>query len=173
MIRWSLRRKVIFRLEIVLLKFGKLWSAIIPKVVILGERAKDRSKRRIFLFRTHFCLSRYNFRFPRYRRVKRKLIFNRFQIPAKYYKFLEKRTFRKKYSQVRSRHALCLKRYESLYLDNRLRYRNESKRSFGVTILSVSRVDFDGKIFIDRFKRVSITYKNPSYLNNFVRIQTI
>ncbi len=42
-----------------------------------GQRVEDRWKRDTFPFKTLFCLSRYDFRFPRYRRVKRKVIFNR------------------------------------------------------------------------------------------------
>ena len=42
---------------------------------------EDRWKRVTFLFETLFCLSRYNFRLPRYRRVKRKVIFNRLLAP--------------------------------------------------------------------------------------------
>lgn len=36
---------------------------------------KDRWKRGILLFKTHFCLSRYDFPLPRYHRVKERIIF--------------------------------------------------------------------------------------------------
>ena len=42
-----------------------------------GQRMNDRWKRGTLLFKTLFHLSRYHFRFPRYRRVKRRVIFNR------------------------------------------------------------------------------------------------
>ena len=42
-----------------------------------GQRVNGRQKRGIFLFKTLFHLSRYHFRFQRYRRVKERIIFNR------------------------------------------------------------------------------------------------
>ena len=79
------KRKVIFNqlkpIEI-LLKFRKIWVAIIPKVVISGERMKDGWNRWTFFFKTLFHLSRYDFRLPSYRRVKRKVIFNRLLSPS-------------------------------------------------------------------------------------------
>ena len=41
----------------------------------LDQRAKDHWKRGIFLFKLIFDLSRYDFRFSRYRRVKKRVIF--------------------------------------------------------------------------------------------------
>ena len=79
------KRKVIFnrlkRIEI-LLKVRKIWVAIIPKIVTSGERMKDRWNRWTFSFKTLFRLSRYDFRFPRYRRAKKIVIFNRFPSPS-------------------------------------------------------------------------------------------
>ena len=41
------------------------------------RRMDDRWNRGIFPFKTLFDLSQYDFRFPRYRRAKKKVIFNR------------------------------------------------------------------------------------------------
>ena len=41
------------------------------------QRMSDHSKRGTFPFKMLFHSSRYDFRFPRYRRVKKKVIFNR------------------------------------------------------------------------------------------------
>lgn len=48
--------------------------------MISGHRMNDRWKRGILPFKMFFHLSRYDIRFPRYPRVKRKLIFNRFLV---------------------------------------------------------------------------------------------
>lgn len=42
-----------------------------------GERVNDHRKRGTLPFKTLFPLSRYDFRFPSYRRAKTKVIFNR------------------------------------------------------------------------------------------------
>ena len=47
-----------------------------------GERINDRWKRGFLLFKTVFGPSRYDFRFPRYRRVKKRVIFNRLLSPS-------------------------------------------------------------------------------------------
>lgn len=47
-----------------------------------GQRICDHQKRGTFLFKTAFHLSRYDFRLPRYRRVKKKVIFNRLLPPS-------------------------------------------------------------------------------------------
>ena len=64
------------------LKLEKLWIAITPKIMTRGQRMNDHQKRGIFTFKTLFDSSRYDFRFPRYRRVKRKIIFNRLLSPS-------------------------------------------------------------------------------------------
>ena len=75
----SSRKKVIFnRLHQTRLKLRKLWTAVTRKITTSGGRVNDRRKRGIFPFKTLFGLSRYDFRLPRYRRVKRSVIFNRF-----------------------------------------------------------------------------------------------
>ena len=51
-------------------------------MLTFGEPINDRWKRRILLFKTLFRLSRYDFRLPRYRRVKRMVIFNRLLSPS-------------------------------------------------------------------------------------------
>ena len=43
---------------------------------------RDRWKRGILPFETHFYLSRYAFSFPRYRRVKKSVIFDRLLLPS-------------------------------------------------------------------------------------------
>ena len=58
------------------LKLRKLWTAISPRLTISGKLAKDHWKRRIFPFKTLFRLSRYDFRFLRYPRVKEKIFFS-------------------------------------------------------------------------------------------------
>ena len=45
-----------------------------------GQRMSDRWKRRTFPFKTLFHSSRYDFRLPRYRRAKTRVIFNRLSI---------------------------------------------------------------------------------------------
>lgn len=45
---------------------------MILKIIILDERMKDSYKRGILLFETLFRLSRYDFRFPKYHRVKKR-----------------------------------------------------------------------------------------------------
>ena len=47
-----------------------------------GERINDRWKRGSLLFKTVFGPSRYDFRLPRYRRVKKEVIFNRLLSPS-------------------------------------------------------------------------------------------
>ena len=47
-----------------------------------GQRMSDRWKRGTLPFKTLFHLSRYDFRLPRYRRVKQKVIFNRLLSPS-------------------------------------------------------------------------------------------
>ena len=78
----SCKEKTIFNrlssLYQTLLKLEKIWIAITPKIVNFKRRVRDHWKRGTFLFKTLFELFRYDFRFPRYRRVKRKVIFNRF-----------------------------------------------------------------------------------------------
>lgn len=58
-------------------KLGKVWTAAFPKIVTSGQRVGACSKRGSLLFQTPFHLSRYNFRLPRYRRAKKRVIFNR------------------------------------------------------------------------------------------------
>lgn len=124
------------------------------------------------LFEEHFSLKRIlvyldsNFRLQRYRRVKRKLIFNRFvssNSSAKYYKFLEER-----HSQTR-----YLMRFESLYLDNRMDTISslslEWTRKFLISFYAFCRLILRNFIlFLLQIHNVS--GKNPSYLNNFEEI---
>ena len=49
---------------------------------MLGQWMKDRWKQRSLLFKTLFHLSRYDFRFPRYPHVKKRIIFNRLLFPS-------------------------------------------------------------------------------------------
>ena len=55
-----------------LLKIGKIGIAITPRIITFNQRVSDRQKRGTLLFKTLFDLFRYDFRFPRYRRVKEK-----------------------------------------------------------------------------------------------------
>ena len=130
-----------------------------------GQRVNDRQKRGSFLFKMLFHLSRSDFRFSRYRRVKRRVIFDRLPSPSSsltrtsrshlvsltYTKLQTSgrrnswksvvRVSRKK-MQVRDpfiTSALC-KRYghfKSLYLSNQLRYRDKSKRKFNGMFFSM------------------------------------
>ena len=65
-----------------ILNYGKLWTAVTLKIITSGRWINDRWKREIFLFKTLFDLSRYDFRLLRYRRVKGKVIFNRLPSPS-------------------------------------------------------------------------------------------
>ena len=126
-----------------------------------GGWINDRWKRGTLSFKTLFDLFRYDFRFPRYRRVKERVIFNRLlssflshtrnsrshlvsltytkfqtsdrrdsrksrstQFPGKIYRSLDGATI----------HNFCTFEhygyFESLYLGNRLRYREKSKSGF-------------------------------------------
>ena len=46
------------------------------------QRVNDCQKRGALLFKTHFDLSRYDFRLPRYHRAKKRVIFNRLLSPS-------------------------------------------------------------------------------------------
>ena len=63
------------------LKRENFCTAITRKIVTSGQRIEDHWKRDSFLFKTLFDLSRYDFRFRRYRRVKERVIFNRLLSP--------------------------------------------------------------------------------------------
>ena len=126
-----------------------------------------------------FYLFRYDFRFPRYHRVKKKVIFNRLLSPSlslirtSYSHFVlltyskvqtsDRRDswknvvhISKKKRRSGSIHNIslrCLKYYEnfqSLYLSNRLRYRDKSKSEFNGMVSSIFRVDFKAKTFSRR-----------------------
>ena len=119
-----------------------------------------------------FDLSRYNFRLPRYRRVKTKAIFNRllspsFSLTRNFHSHLVSLTYPKLQTSDRRDswknvvfpgknvghepiHNICVKRYvnfKPLYLGNRLRYRDKSKSEFNGMVSSIFRVDFKAKIF--------------------------
>ena len=59
----------------ILLKSGKLWIAVTSKIIASDRWMKDHSKRGTLSFKTPFHSARYNFRLPRYPRVKKKVIF--------------------------------------------------------------------------------------------------
>lgn len=56
----------------ILLKLGKLWTVVTSKIMIFNQRARDRWKRETFIFKMPSDLFRYDFRFQRYPRVKKK-----------------------------------------------------------------------------------------------------
>ena len=133
------------------------------------RRMNDRWNRGIFPFKTLFDLSRYDFRFPRYRRAKKKVIFNRLPslrpcrlfgplarasslwpnpnsrqatdaIPGKTWEAFPRKICRSLTRE--SIHNLCtvFKRhghFESLYLGNRSRYRDEPKSDFDSMLSSI------------------------------------
>ena len=121
-----------------------------------------------------FHLSRYDFRLPRYRRVKQRVIFDRLPSPSLSLtrisrSHLASLTYPKVQTSDRrdswkthfpgrinrsldsaTIHSLYPKRYgyfESLYLGNELRYRDNSKSGFNGMLFSISWVGFDNKIF--------------------------
>ena len=119
-----------------------------------------------------FDLSRYDFRLPRYRRVKTKAIFNRllspsFSLTRNFHSHLVSLTYPKLQTSDRRDswknvvfpgknvghepiHNICVKRYvnfKPLYLGNRLRYRDKSKSEFNGMVSSIFWVDFNIKIF--------------------------
>ena len=108
-------------------------------------------KRGTFPFKTLFHSFRYDFRLPRYRRAKTRLIFNRLLPPSSLlrrtsrshlasltYPKLEASVSRKKYRSVCRGpiHNIraVLRNFESLYLSNELRYRDKSKSRFESTV---------------------------------------
>ena len=134
--------------------------------MISYQWVNDHQKRGIFLFKTPFRLFRYDFRFPRYRRVKERIIFNRLLtlslslirisrshlVSLTYPKSQTSdrrdswknvvRTFKKNRSLDGATIQIlyCLKCYEHftfLYLGNKLRYRDESKRDFNGVIYCI------------------------------------
>lgn len=58
-------------------KSQKFWITVISKIIenFRWTSEFDHQKHRIFPFKTYFDLSRYDFRFPRYRHIKRRIIF--------------------------------------------------------------------------------------------------
>ena len=64
------------------LKSEEIWTVIIPGIMGSGKPARDRWKRRILHFETLSHLYRYDFRFPRYRRLKKTVIFDRLLSPS-------------------------------------------------------------------------------------------
>lgn len=73
----SITRLLIQTLDVILLKFEKLWTVIIPKIMIFYQWIKDGWKRATLLFKTLFLPSRYDSWLPRYHRAKGKVIFHR------------------------------------------------------------------------------------------------
>ena len=130
-----------------------------------GQRVNDRQKRGSFLFKMLFHLSRSDFRFSRYRRVKRRVIFNRLislslsltrisrshfvsltytklQISGRRNSWKDVVRVSRKKMQVRdpfitSALCKCYGHFKSLYLGNQLRYRDKSKRDFNGIIFSI------------------------------------
>ena len=137
----------------------------------MDRRVNDHQKRRSFPFKMHFRLSANNSRFPRYRRVKESVIFDRFLLSPYsdlslallasltysrlqtsdrhnswkniILRFLEEYVFPEKKrcrSLGRGFIRSCLNGMEilqSLYLANRLRYRNKTKSDFNGTVSSI------------------------------------
>ena len=66
----------------ILLKSGKLWIAITSEIIASDRWMKNHSKRGTFPFTTLFHSFRYDFRLSRYRRAKRRVIFNRLLSPS-------------------------------------------------------------------------------------------
>ena len=62
----------------IVLKLEKVWTAVTPKVATSGQLMKDSQKRETLPFKMLFYLFLNDFRFSRYHRVKKRLIFNRF-----------------------------------------------------------------------------------------------
>ena len=60
------------KLDQTLLKLEKIWTIAIPKIATSGQRMKDRWKRGTLPFKTNLRSSRYDFRFSRYHRVKKR-----------------------------------------------------------------------------------------------------
>ena len=130
-----------------------------------GQRMKDRQKRGSFPFKTLFRLSRYDFRLPRYRRVKTRVIFNRLISPSSsltrtsrsrlasltypkhQLRFLEKKqvSVSRVYLQT-SRRLKYYENFECLYLGNSLRYRDKTKSGLNGMISSTSRARFNGNM---------------------------
>ena len=131
--------------------------------MISYQWVNDHQKHGIFLFKTPFRLFRYDFRFTRYRRVKERIIFNRLLmlslslirtshshlVSLTYPKSQTcdrrdswkniRRTFRKNRSldgaTIHNLHCFeCCEHFRFLYLGNKLRYRDESKRDFNGVI---------------------------------------
>ena len=155
----------------------------------------DRWKRGTLPFKTLFHLSRYRFRFPRYRRVKQRVIFNRSLflslslirtsrsrlLSLTYLKLQtsDRRDSRKNvvraseiYRSIDGAtiHIFCTivkhhGHFESLYLGNGSRYRDEWKTDFNGKLFSIYRVYFNDKIlnFSPRFLT-----KSKSFILHFV-----
>ena len=133
-----------------------------------NQRNKDHWKRGTFPFKTLFDLSRYDFRFRRYRRVKKKLIFNYLLFPSLSLTrtsrshlvslpYPKLQTSDRRDSWKNAQYTLPGKNighwatipfiiFEALYLGNRLKYRDKTKRDFNGTVFSTSCINFDDKI---------------------------
>ena len=54
------------------LKLANLWTAVASRIMTSGQRVSDHWRRGIFPFKLPFHLPRYDFRFPRYRLLKKR-----------------------------------------------------------------------------------------------------
>ena len=151
-----------------------------------GQRVNDRQKRGILPFETLFDSSRYDFRFPRYRRVKKEVIFNRLlssssslirtsrsHLASLTYLNLQTSDGRDSWknnsarfqeemqvSGSRTHSQFLTLNFKPLYLGDHLIYRDETKRGFNVMAFSVIRIDFDDKS-VNYFSHF-FQQKNPS-----------
>ena len=156
----------------------------------------DRWKRGTFPFKTLFHLSRYHFRFPRYRRAKQRVIFNRslflslslirtsrsHLLSLTYLKLQtsDRRDSRKNvvraskiYRSIDGAtiHIFCTivkhhGHFESLYLGNGSRYRDEWKTDFNGMVSSIFWVHFDDKI-VNSFR--AFRAKSWRYICDYIK----
>ena len=164
------------------LKLEKLWTAITRKIMTSGQRMDDHQKRGTFPFKTLSHLSRYDFRFPRYRRAKTKVIFNRSSISIlvaysdlslaprltdlpQSTNAIPGRTVvsRKKYrSRTHSQSILNATKISNPYIS--ATNRDESKSNFnGIVFLSILWLNLDDKILFSR--------KNKSFCSRWTILQ--
>lgn len=143
------------------------------KLIIFNRWTKARRKRGIFLFKMPFHLSRYHFRFSRYRRVKRRVIFNLFLFPSLFRllgslartwpAWKSVRVFpRKKY---RSQHHPVIhsnnrfKQYTlSLYISATDRDIGMKRKKASMAVPSISYTCFDNNIYIVYTKKMKGFY---------------
>ena len=73
---WNVPPEISFKEKMIFnhlrLKLGNLWTGIASKIMTFYQRVSDHWKREIFPFKLPSHLRRYDFRFPRYHRLKKR-----------------------------------------------------------------------------------------------------